>query len=126
VSEGKKTILLADDERALRLLLRATLGTVAFRILEASDGEEALRLARQEHPDLVLLDIGMPGLDGYAVCRALKGGAATRGIHVVMLTARAQTGDREQGFAESADGYVTKPFSPAELLTTVEKLLGMR
>ena len=124
MDEAQKTVLVAEDERALRLLLRATLGRHEYRLLEASDGDEALRLARQERPDLVLLDVGMAGLDGYAVCRALKGDPATAGICVIMLTGRAQAADRGQGAAAGADAYLVKPFSPSELLHTIKDFLG--
>jgi CheY-like chemotaxis protein len=120
----QKTVLIADDQQILRTLLRATLRKSSARVVEATDGLEALALARQERPDAVLLDVGMPGLDGYAVCRALKDDPATAGIIVVMLTARAQQAERERGLAAGADAYLTKPFRPAELLTFMNELLG--
>jgi CheY-like chemotaxis protein len=119
----EKTVLVADDESMLRRLVRATLRDRPLRILEAATGAETLALARHEHPDLVLLDVGLPGMDGYAVCRALKADPATAGIKVVMLTARAQRHDLEQGTAVGADAYVTKPFSPQRLLSDVDGFL---
>ncbi len=118
------TVLVVDDEASLRLLMQATLGRGAYRVLEATNGAAGLELARREHPDLVILDVGMPDLDGYTVCRALKGDADTAGIAVVMLTARAQEGDRQRGVEAGADAYITKPFSPRALLETVERMLG--
>ena len=117
-------VLVVDDERSLRLLMRATLSRGSYRVLEAASGTQGLAVARRERPDLILLDIGMPGLDGYGVCRALKGDPETASIVVVMLTARALEADRQQGIEAGADEYITKPFSPAELLATVQRLLG--
>jgi CheY-like chemotaxis protein len=120
-----KKILLADDEPAVRRLVTATLADeTRYQILEAGDGAEALTLARAEHPALLLLDINMPELDGYEVCRALKSDPTTEGIVIVMLTAMAQPADRERGLAAGADGFFTKPFSPLALLEKVEEVLG--
>jgi CheY-like chemotaxis protein len=118
-----KTVLVADDESMLRLLVRATFRDRRLRILEAASGAEALALARSERPDLVLLDAGLPEIDGYAVCRALKADPATAAVKVVMLTARAQRHDLERGAAAGADAYITKPFSPRRLLSDVDALL---
>jgi DNA-binding response OmpR family regulator len=120
----QKTVLVADDERMLRQLVRATFRNRPLRILETASGADALALARTERPDVVLLDVGLPDLDGYAVCQALKSDPATAGIKVVMLTARAQRRDLERGVAVGADAYVTKPFSPQRLLADIENLLG--
>jgi DNA-binding response OmpR family regulator len=118
------TVLIAEDERSLRALIRAALSGMPVRVLEATTGTEALTLAQRELPNLVLLDVGMTGIDGYAVCRALKGEQRTAAIKVVMLTARAQRRDRERGIAAGADGYITKPFSPAELRASVGQILS--
>src|SRR5581483_8553073 len=120
-----KKILLADDEPAVRRLVTATLADESrYQILEASDGAEALRLARAERPAMMLLDVNMPEVDGFEVCRALKADPETQGIVVVMLTAMAQVSDRERGVAVGADGFFTKPFSPLALLEKVEEVLG--
>lgn len=120
-----KKILLADDEPAVRRLVTATLADESrYQILEAGDGVEALNIARAERPALLLLDVNMPELDGFEVCRALKADPATRDIVVVMLTALAQPTDRERGIAAGADGFFTKPFSPLALLEKVEEVLG--
>jgi CheY-like chemotaxis protein len=122
----EKVIVVADDERMLRQLVRATFRGRPIQILESADGAEALEMARAERPDVVLLDVGLPVLDGYAVCRALKSDPATAGITVVMLTARAQKHDLERGAAAGADAYITKPFSPQRLLADVDRLLEAR
>jgi DNA-binding response OmpR family regulator len=120
----KRRVLLADDDPALRRLIGTTLGTEDFDLLQAVDGEEALRIARQEHPELVLLDVNMPKLDGFEVCRHLKTEPETSGIKVVMLTARATEVDRARGREAGADDYFIKPFSPVQLLNKVYALLG--
>jgi CheY-like chemotaxis protein len=119
----EKTVLVADDESMIRQLVRATLRGRALRVLEAATGAETLALARRERPDLVLLDVGLPELDGYAVCRALKMDPTTASIKVVMLTARAQRHDLERGAEVGADAYITKPFSPQRLLSDLDGFL---
>jgi CheY-like chemotaxis protein len=119
-------LLIADDEPSVRSLVHVTLEGDEHTILEASDGVEALEVARSEHPSLVLLDIMMPRLDGLAVCRAIKSDPATSGTVVVMLTAQAQDRDRDQGLAAGADDYFTKPFSPLALLNMVERVREAR
>lgn len=118
-----KTVLVADDEPMLRRLVLATIRRLPLRVLEAASGPEALALARQERPDLMLLDVGLPEVDGFAVCRALKTDPVTAGIKVVMLTARAQRQDLDRGAEAGADAYITKPFSPQRLLSDLGGLL---
>lgn len=118
------TILIADDERALRALVRATLETGRFRILEAADGNEALELATQHRPDLVFLDWAMPLRSGLEVLRELRGRPETAQLTVIMLTARGQDFDRAAAAEAGADAYVTKPFSPLALLDAVRDTLG--
>jgi len=118
-----KKIMLADDDQTIRLLVNATLRSDAYELIEASDGEEALTLARQELPDLILLDVTMPKVDGFEVCRRLKADPKTKDIRIIMLTARAQDADREQGETLGADGYFTKPFSPLALLGKIGEVL---
>ena len=120
----RKRILLADDDAALRRLIRATLGDSDFHLLEASDGSIALDLARKETPSLIVLDVNMPGLDGFEVCRRLKADPATSDIKVVMLTARGSEVDRLEARNAGADEYFVKPFSPVQLLNKVYALLG--
>jgi DNA-binding response OmpR family regulator len=119
----KRRVLLADDDPGLRRLIGTTLGTENFDLLQAVDGEEALRIARQQHPELVLLDVNMPKLDGFEVCRHLKSEPETSGIKVVMLTARTADADRARGREAGADEYFIKPFSPVQLLNKVYALL---
>ncbi|HVF52731.1 MAG TPA: response regulator [Actinomycetota bacterium] len=119
-----RKLLIADDEEGVRALVRMTLESDDYEILEASDGEEALRLARSELPQLVLLDVTMPELDGFEVCKALKGDAATSHIAVVLLTARTQKADQAKAAEVQADDYFTKPFSPVALLSKVDEVLG--
>jgi DNA-binding response OmpR family regulator len=120
---SKRRVLLADDDPGLRRLIRATLGTENFDLLQASDGEEALNMAREEHPELVLLDVNMPKQNGFEVCHALKDDPQTAGIKVLLLTARADEVARAKGREAGADDYFVKPFSPVQLLNKVYSLL---
>ncbi|MEA2249153.1 MAG: two-component system, OmpR family, alkaline phosphatase synthesis response regulator PhoP [Solirubrobacteraceae bacterium] len=117
-------VLIADDQPTMRQLVRLTLESGHFEILEAPDGDAALALARRELPDLVFLDWTMPGMAGVDVCRALREDPATEGMRIVMLTARSQPADRDHARAMGADDYITKPFSPIELLEKVRDVLG--
>jgi two-component system phosphate regulon response regulator PhoB len=119
-----RKLMIADDEAGVRSLVRMTLDTGDYEIIEAADGDEALALAREHRPELLLLDAMMPKRSGYDVCRELKDDPETTGTTVVMLTARAQESDRERGTAAGADDYFTKPFSPVALLEKVEEVLG--
>jgi CheY-like chemotaxis protein len=120
-----KKILIVDDQAAVRELVGVTLEIGPYQILEAANGDEALRLAQAELPDLILLDIQMPGgkLDGLQVCRILKGDEGTRNIRIVLLTAKGQEWDKQAGQEAGADGYFVKPFSPLDLIDTVESIL---
>lgn len=118
------TILIADDEPALRALVRATLDTGRLRIIEAADGEETLQLARRERPDLLLLDWSMPGRDGLEVARELRADPATAAISIVMLTARTQPFDQAAAGEVGVEAYMTKPFSPRALLDLVRERFG--
>jgi CheY-like chemotaxis protein len=113
------TILIADDEPHITALVRVTLEDDRVRIVEASTGEEALDLLETIQPDIVLLDVNMPGIDGFEVCRRLRGDPRFAEAKVVMLTAAAQAADRARGRAAGADDYLTKPFSPIRLLSLV-------
>jgi CheY-like chemotaxis protein len=119
----KTKILIADDEDALRLLAYETLVDEDIEILLAEDGMQALELARDEKPKLILLDVAMPGLTGFEVCEKLKADPATKSIFVVMLTAHGQTTDRERAVLVGADHFMTKPFSPVQLLKLVNQIL---
>jgi DNA-binding response OmpR family regulator len=104
-------------------LISTTLGEEDFELLEAADGEDALKTARGRHPELVLLDVNMPKMNGFQVCRDIKANPATSGIKVVMLTARGADEDRVRGREAGADDYFIKPFSPVQLLNKVYALL---
>jgi two-component system phosphate regulon response regulator PhoB len=123
VDSSKRRVLVADDDDGLRRLIWTTLGTEHFELLQAVDGEEALEIARQQHPELVLLDVNMPKLDGFEVCRQLKNEPDTSSIKVVILSARGADTDRARGREAGADDYFIKPFSPVQLLNKVYALL---
>jgi DNA-binding response OmpR family regulator len=121
-----KKILIVDDQPAVRELVSVTLEIGPYKILMAENGDQALSLARSEMPDLILLDVQMPGgsLDGLDVCRTLKKDARTKKIYIVMLTAKGQDWDKQAGREAGADDYFVKPFSPLELMNKVEAVLG--
>ncbi|MGD9022284.1 MAG: response regulator [Deltaproteobacteria bacterium] len=120
-----KKILIVDDEEKVRKLVEVTLSVSEFEILHASSGDEALKAARKRRPDLILLDIMMPGkLDGFDVCRLLKQDPDTKDIYIIMLTAKGQQADKDRGLAVGADDYVVKPFSPMALMDKIDKVLA--
>ena len=119
-----KKLLIVDDEDGVRALVRMTLDTGTYEIIEAREGGEALELARQHRPELILLDVMLPDISGLEVCRKLKNDPALSSITVVMLTARAQTTDLGDAEDAGADGYFTKPFSPIALTRKVEAVFG--
>ncbi len=118
-----RKLLIADDEEGVRSLVRMTLESDRYQIIEASDGEEALEMARLHKPDLILLDVEMPRRSGLEVCRELKGERGSADTTIVMLTARAQETDIDRGKAAGADEYFTKPFSPFALMAKVDEIL---
>jgi two-component system, OmpR family, phosphate regulon response regulator PhoB len=120
-----QTILLADDEKLLRILVHTTLDSPEFRILEANDGVEALEIARRTHPDLVLLDWMMPSLTGLEVAKRLKQDPNTADIPIIMLTAKGQESDRELAAKAGITAYLVKPFSPLALLERVRAALAV-
>jgi CheY-like chemotaxis protein len=117
-------ILIAEDDPTVRSLIRMTLDSGQTEIFEVEDGTKALEVARRELPELIFLDWSMPGSSGIEVCRALRADPLTADVKVVMLTARSDSHDREEGFAAGVDEYVTKPFSPLHLLDKVIEVLG--
>ncbi len=116
MSDAKKKILVVEDEPDIRELVRYNLEQAGFRVVEAEDGEAALLQVRSEQPALVVLDLMLPEGDGLEICRVLRGERQTAGLPIVMLTAKAAEVDRVLGLEFGADDYVTKPFSPRELL----------
>jgi len=119
-------ILIVDDQPDLRLLIRLTFSSTGHRVQEAADGETALAACAQTAPDVVLLDVMLPGIDGYEVCRRLKADARTRGAFVVLMTAGHQETERVRAEQAGADRYLAKPFSPAQLLDLVQRELEAR
>ncbi|MBN2564525.1 MAG: response regulator transcription factor [Candidatus Eisenbacteria bacterium] len=115
-----RRVLVVDDEEAVRELIELYLRKEGFEVLHAQDGKEALRLNGEQHPDLVILDLMLPGLDGWEVCRQIR---STSKVPILMLTARAEEVDRIVGLELGADDYVVKPFSPRELVARVKAIL---
>lgn len=119
----KHRILLVDDEPSLIKIIHKLLTVEGYEVLIAKDGEEALQMARSEKPDLLLLDIKLPKLDGYQVCRQLKEDPQYRQIPIIMLSALAQEQDRERGFQAGTDAYMPKPFGIQELLDKIKEFI---
>lgn len=123
MSTSKPTILLVEDEPAQRAVLAYNLKSEGFDVIEAEDGEEALVMAQDSLPDLVLMDWMLPHVSGLEVCRRLKSGKATRALPVIMLSARSEELDKVRGLETGADDYMVKPYSVAELMARVRKEL---
>jgi two-component system, OmpR family, phosphate regulon response regulator PhoB len=120
---GQMTILVIEDERDILDLVAYNLTQTGFRVLRAEDGVDGLRMAEREKPDLIVLDLMLPRMDGKEVCRRIRQVEATRTIPVIMLTARVEEVDRIIGFEIGADDYITKPFSVRELVLRVQSIL---
>ena len=118
------TVLIADDEASIRWLIRMTLDTGGFQIVEVEDGYAAMDAVRRKRPALIFLDWTMPGMTGLEVCRAVRADPAARETKIVMLTARTEERDRIDAMQAGADDYITKPFSPRQLLDKVNDVLG--
>jgi two-component system alkaline phosphatase synthesis response regulator PhoP len=118
-----RTILVVDDEPGIVTIARDYLDRAGFRVITAGTGTDALRLARAERPSLLVLDLMLPGMDGLDVTRALRGDPATRTLPIIMLTARVDEADRLIGLELGADDYISKPFSPRELVARVRAVL---
>jgi DNA-binding response OmpR family regulator len=117
-------ILVADDDADIRDLVAFKLEQAGFEVITVEDGQAALEQAQSRRPALAVLDVSMPGLSGIDVCRMLRADAATAAMLIIMLTARVQEQDVEGGFSAGADDYVTKPFSPRELVSRIQALLS--
>jgi DNA-binding response OmpR family regulator len=117
-------VLVADDDADIRDLVAFKLEQAGFEVIAVADGQQALEQARTSRPTLAVLDVSMPGLSGIDVCRMLRADSATAGMMVIMLTARVQEQDVEGGFSAGADDYVTKPFSPRELVSRIQAMLS--
>ena len=122
MSKGK--ILVVDDEIYIVHILDFSLGMEGYEVITALDGEQALERLKADKPDLVVLDIMMPKLDGYEVCKAIKSSPETRHIPVILLSAKGRNVDQKLGFDVGADDYITKPFSPRKLVERINQLLG--
>ena len=121
-----KRILIVEDQADIRKLIRMTLEFESYEIHEAGDGAFGLRMSGAVRPDVVLLDVMMPGeMDGLQVCQAIKSNPALASVKVVLLTARGQAVDREAGKQAGADEYLVKPFSPLQLIDTIERLMAV-
>jgi DNA-binding response OmpR family regulator len=120
------SILVADDEPNIVLSLEFLLKQAGFRVRTVSDGEAALAAIAQDPPDLVLLDVMIPGRDGYAVCQDIRANPAWRDMRIIMLTAKGSDIQREKGLSLGADEYVTKPFSTRELVERIRRVLAPR
>ena len=121
---SRKTVLVVDDNGPFRTLCRTNLEDAGFRVLEARDGGEALASIRAEHPDVILLDIMMPGISGWEVTSALLADRSTDQIPIIFISARREISDRMRAFDLGAQAYLTKPFDPAVLAETVATVLG--
>jgi two-component system alkaline phosphatase synthesis response regulator PhoP len=121
---AKGKILVVDDEIYIVHILDFSLGMEGYSVVTALDGEQALEKARTEKPDLIVLDIMMPKLDGYETCKRLKADDATKAIPVILLSAKGRNVDQKVGFEVGADDYITKPFSPRKLVERINAILG--
>lgn len=121
-----KRILVADDEIEAVKMMRIVLEASGYEVIGAYDGQEALEKARKEKPDLMILDLMLPKMDGYKVCRMIKFDEKYKHIPIVMFTARAQQSDIKMGKEVGADAYITKPFDHNVLLDKIKELLGTR
>jgi len=125
ISAHVPMLLIADDDEDILTLVQLRLSRSGYEVVVARDGEEALRLAQEKHPDLAVLDWMMPKASGIEVLRAMRAGSDTADIPVVLLTARASEADVQEGLAAGASDYIAKPFSPQELASRVHMILGV-
>jgi two-component system alkaline phosphatase synthesis response regulator PhoP len=119
----KEKILIVEDDKDIIKMLEYNLKKEGFRVIAAHDGEDALDLALRQSPDLILLDLMLPGIDGLEVCKTLKNESKTGTIPIIMLTAKSQESDKVVGLEMGADDYITKPFSPRELIARIKAVL---
>ncbi|HLV80250.1 MAG TPA: response regulator [Chthonomonadaceae bacterium] len=121
---AEKKILAVDDEPSIVRLIQINLEKQGYQVITAYDGKEALEKVASEHPDMVVLDVMMPFMDGFEVLRTLRKEPATRELPVIMLTAKAQDADVYTGYKDGADSYLTKPFNPRELISFVQRIFA--
>ena len=122
-SKGKTTILIVEDDPGNRMLIADLLASTGYRPIEAEDGEEAIALTRQERPDLILMDLSLPRLDGWEATRRLKADADLKDIPVVALTAHAMVGDEAKALEAGCDGYIAKPINVWSFVEEIEGYL---
>lgn len=120
---GKEKILVADDSPTVVAMLREALEEQGFQVIAAGDGQEALEKTRQEKPGLVVLDVEMPKINGYLVCKKLKDDPKTKDIPIVMLTVKDKESDKQWGLGMGADEYLSKPFEPTKLVEIIKERL---
>ncbi|MFH0882044.1 MAG: response regulator transcription factor [bacterium] len=123
---AREHILVIEDEDDIRELIRYNLQREGYLVTEAANGENGIRIAREKHPDLLVLDLMLPGIDGFGVCRALKGDKTTSDLPIVIVTAKGEEPDIVTGLELGADDYITKPFSPRVLIARVRAVLRRR
>lgn len=119
-----KKILIVEDEDLIVKVLAIRLEGLGYKVTSASDGEEGLEAAKKQKPDLVILDVGLPKLDGNTLCELIKTDPATRGARIIMLTGKRLVGDMEKAFSSGADFYINKPYEWPRLLEHIRKLIG--
>jgi CheY-like chemotaxis protein len=119
----KKTILSVEDTAGIRRLIRMTLEYMGFQVMEAADGEEGLQMAREHRPDLVLMDVRMPGVSGLTACEVMRSDPLLQAIPVVMLSSASAQADIQAGMDSGAKAYLVKPFQPVELIELVTRLI---
>lgn len=119
-----KKILIVEDEDLIVQVLSIRLEGLGYKVVTASDGEEGLAAVKKEKPDLVILDIGLPKIDGNTLCEMIKTDEATKAVRVIMLTGKRLVGDMENAFSAGADFYVNKPYEWPRLLGRIQKLIG--
>lgn len=120
----KKKILVVDDSSTARMIEQMALGRSTYEVVQARDGAEAVRVADHERPDLILMDVMMPNMDGYEACRSIRAQASTAAIPVIMVTTRGEPVNVETGYRNGCNDYVTKPVNTLELLAKVRSLIG--
>ena len=123
---ARRLLLVADDDEDILQLLSFRLERAGYEVVQATNGDDALRLATELRPALAVLDVMMPGLSGFEVTRALRGNQETRTMPIILLTAKAEAGEVSQGMAAGADAYVKKPFDAQDLKARIERLLRPR
>lgn len=117
------TILVVEDQEDNRKILRDLLTSRGYNVIEATDGLEGVRLTRENRPDLILMDIQLPGMDGYEATRQIKADDDVKGIPIIVVTSYALSGDSQKAFAAGCDAYIAKPYSPRQMLARIQEFL---